>query len=289
MINEITIIGPGLIGASLGLAIKKKKIAKRIIGIDTNKSNLSYALKKGSIDLGFNKIDYRINNSDIFFLCTPVQSFIPIIESLIPFLKKDSIISDVGSVKSIFKKNTINKIKKKSDLVPGHPIAGTEFSGAKNSKSDLFLNKWCILTPEHCMPKNLKTIKKIWERIGMKVSVMSSSEHDKLMSLTSHLPHLIAFTIVGTAFKFNQKEKNRLLNFSAGGFRDFTRIAASDPTMWRDIFITNKNNILNTLKEFTKDLEAFRKLIEFEDEKEIFNFIKKTKFVRKKIVKLNQP
>ena len=166
MVNEITIIGPGLIGASLGLAIKKKKIAKRIIGIDTKKSNLSYALKKGSIVLGFDKIDYRINNSDIIF---------------------------------------------------------------------------------------------------------------------------IAFTIVGTAFKFNQKEKNRLLNFSAGGFRDFTRIAASDPTMWRDIFITNKNNILNTLKEFTKDLEAFRKLIEFEDEKEIFNFIKKTKFVRKKIVKLNQP
>ena len=289
MINQITIIGPGLIGSSLGLAIKKKKLAKIIIGIDNNKINLSHAIEKGAIDYGFNKIDHRICNTDIFFLCTPVKTFESIIYNLLPYLKKNSIISDVGSVKNIFKKNTVKKIKEKADLVPGHPIAGTEFSGAKNSKSNLFSNKWCILTPENSEPNNLKIVKKIWEKIGMKVSVMSGDEHDKLMSVTSHLPHLIAFTIVSTAFKFNQSEKNRFLNFSAGGFRDFTRIAASDPTMWKDIFLTNKKNILKTVKEFTKDIETFRKLIEFEDEKKILNFIKKTKFIRKKIVKLNQP
>lgn len=288
IINEVTIIGPGLIGSSLGLALKKKKIVNRIIGIDPDKKNLENAKNIGSIDISQSKPDSKINKSDILFLCSPVKTFPKIVDNILPYIKKGAIISDVGSVKNIFDKKTISNIRKVGDLVPAHPIAGTEFSGATNAKIDLFENKWCILTPENSSVRNISLIRKIWEKIGMKVSIMKSNEHDKLMSITSHLPHLIAFTIVGTASKYEKKEKNRLLNFSAGGFRDFTRIAASDPTMWRDIFLTNKKNMLKIIKEFSKDLEIFRKLIEVEDEKKIFDLINQTKSIRKKIVSLNQ-
>ncbi|MDC3090761.1 prephenate dehydrogenase/arogenate dehydrogenase family protein [Rickettsiales bacterium] len=287
-IEEVTIIGPGLIGASIGLALKQKKIVGKIIGIDKNKKNLHDAIKNGSIDIGLSEINEAISNSDLFFLCTPVSQIQPCIKKLIPFLKKDSIVTDVGSVKNIFPKKLFSELKKVSDFIPGHPIAGTEFSGAKNAIKDLFDNKWCIITPENNTKKNILKIKKIWEKIGMNVSLMTPEEHDKVMSITSHLPHLIAFTIVGTAISYDNKEKSKLLNFSAGGFRDFTRIASSDPKMWRDIFLNNKDNILDTVDKFVKDLKKFRTLINNNKSNEIYNFIKKAKSVRKKIINLKQ-
>jgi len=285
MIKEITIIGPGLIGSSLGLAIKKNRIAKKIIGIDKNKKNLLDALENKSIDIGYQEIDNKISGSDIFFLCSPVGDFENILLELEPYIKKGAIITDVGSVKNIFNNSISRRIKKIVDIVPGHPIAGTEFSGAKNAKKELFINKWCILTPES-KKKSTMIIKKLWENIGMKVSIMKADEHDKVMSITSHLPHLIAFTIVGSALNYSPKKKKQLLNFSAGGFKDFTRIASSDPKMWKDIFITNRRNILKTVDVFINNLNSFKSLIEEENTLKIMKFIKESKKIRKDIVKL---
>ena len=285
MIKEITIIGPGLIGSSLGLAIKKNRIAKKIIGIDKNRKNLFDALKNKSIDLGYQEIDNKISDSDIFFLCSPVGDFENILLELEPYIKKGAIITDVGSVKNIFNNTISKRIKKIVDIVPGHPIAGTEFSGAKNAKKELFINKWCILTPES-KKKSTMIIRKLWEKIGMKVSIMKADEHDKIMSITSHLPHLIAFTIVGSALNYSPKKKKQLLNFSAGGFKDFTRIASSDPKMWKDIFITNKKNIIKTVDVFINSLNSFKNLIEDENTLKIIKFIKESKKIRKDIVKL---
>ncbi len=283
-IDQVTIIGTGLIGASLGLALKKKKIANSIIGIDKSKVNLKNALQNHSIDEARTKIDSRIRKSEIIFLCTPVSLIDPITKKLIKFIRKNAIVSDVGSVKDCFQKETIQESMHNFHIVPGHPIAGTEHSGSKYAEEELFKNKWCIITPINNDKEPIKTISNIWKKIGMKISIMSVQEHDKIMSITSHLPHLIAFTIVGTAFNINVKKKKEMINFSAGGFRDFTRIGSSDSKMWTDIFIKNKKFILKTLDSFFDDINALKKYIIKNDYEKIFNLLKRTKEIRKKIL-----
>ncbi len=285
--NEITIVGPGLIGASLGLILKKKKIAKKIVGIDVSKKNLKDAIENKSIDEGRQNIDEKIRGSDVIFICTPVSLIDSIANQIFPYVSDHSIVTDVGSVKNCFAENTIKLYKKKSFLLPGHPIAGTEHSGAKSAKLSLFLNKWCILTPINKKKKQVSIISNMWKRIGAKISIMSADQHDKIMSITSHLPHLIAFTIVGTAFKIDLKKKKELINFSAGGFRDFTRIGSSDPKMWVDIFIHNRKYLLQTLKNFSSDIKILENSIKNCKEKEIFNILKKNKEIRKSIMKIS--
>jgi len=284
--NEITIIGPGLIGSSLGLALRDLKIVKSIVGIDKSKKNLSDAVKIGSIDEGRKIIDSRIEKSELIFLCTPVSTIDELVRVVINFSKKNTIISDVGSVKKIFKPSTIKLASKKCHLVPGHPIAGTEHTGAKFASKQLFQNKWCIITPINKNKKPINIISEIWKNIGMKISIMSQEEHDKIMSITSHLPHLIAFTIVGTAFDINVKKK--LFNFSAGGFRDFTRIGSSDPKMWTDIFLKNKKHIIKTLNNFSYDLEKIKSHIIKNEYEKIFNLLKRTKEIRKGILNVEK-
>lgn len=287
-IDEIAIIGPGLIGSSIALSAKKKKLVKRVIGIDTNLSNLKVALKIKALDKAYTKIDKNINKSSIIFVCTPVSMIPKLIKKTSAFINSNAIITDVGSVKNIFNSDFYNSIHLKENFVPGHPIAGTEFSGAKHSMNELFKNKWCLLTPEFSSKKNINIIKKFWSSIGMSVALMSPSDHDKVMSITSHLPHLIAFTIVEMAVKYNNKVKKDLMKFSAGGFRDFTRIASSDPTMWKDIFIKNKSNMTEIIDLFIKSLLEFKLLINNEDSAKISNLIKNSKQVRKKIISLKQ-
>ena len=284
--REITIIGPGLIGASLGLILKNKNIAKKIIGIDISQKNINDAIYNKSIDEGRFKIDKKIGNSDVIFICTPVSLIDSIANQIYPYLSNHTIVTDVGSVKNCFTTKTIKLYDKKSSLIPGHPIAGTEHSGAKSAKLSLFLNKWCILTPLNKKKKQLSIVSDIWKRIGAKISIMSADQHDKIMSITSHLPHLIAFTIVGTAFKIDLKKKKELINFSAGGFRDFTRIGSSDPKMWVDIFIHNRKYLLKTLKNFSSDIKILENSIKNCKEKEIFNLLKKNKGIRKSILKI---
>ena len=169
--------------------------------------------------------------------------------------------------------------------MPGHPVAGTEHSGAKNSLINLFDGKWCILTPLNQNKSARKIISDIWKSLGMKIAIMTTDEHDKIMSITSHLPHLIAFTIVNTAFELDIKKKKELINFSAGGFRDFTRIGSSDSNMWSDIFMENKKYIISTLDNFIHDLQKFRELIKNNEKEEIFEILKRTKIIRKSIIK----
>ena len=287
-IDEITIIGPGLIGSSLGLALKKKKIVKRIIGIDSSESNLKDALKNNSIDESRKIIDQRVSNSEFIFICTPVSFIDEIVSNLIPFVGKKNFITDTGSVKNIFKKSTVKNINAVSNFIPSHPIAGTENSGAKNALQGLFEDKWCILTPFSKNYKNIKKFSALWKYIGMEIATMSIDEHDKIMSITSHLPHLIAFTIVNTAFKIDVKKKKELINFSAGGFKDFTRIGSSDPKMWTDIFLSNNKHLISTLDDFIKDLKDFRELIKKNNLEDIFNLLKQTKDIRKSILKTNK-
>ena len=285
MFNEITIIGPGLIGASLGLALKSKKVCKKIVGIDKSQANLKDAIKIKAIDEGRNLVNNEIKKSSIIFICTPVSKINNLILEIAKHSTKNQIISDVGSVKDIFNAEILKLNNKKFSLVPGHPIAGTEYSGAANSKKNLFQNKWCILTPIKNKDKSTKLISKIWEDIGMKVAFMKMKEHDKIMSITSHLPHLIAFTIVGTAFNLDIKKKQALINFSAGGFKDFTRIGSSDPQMWTDIFFANKEYLNKTFNTFLKDIESFMQNLNSGNSEEIFMLLKRTKQIRKSILK----
>ncbi len=287
-IDEITIIGPGLIGSSLGLALKSKKIVKKVIGIDVSKNNLKDALNNNSIDESRNIIDQRISNSEFIFICTPVSFIDEIVSNLIPFVSKKNFVTDTGSVKNIFKKSTIKNISAISNFVPGHPIAGTEHSGAKNALQGLFKGKWCILTPFNKKYKNIRKFSELWKYIGMEIAIMSVDEHDKIMSITSHLPHLIAFTIVNTAFKIDIKKKKELINFSAGGFKDFTRIGSSDPKMWTDIFLSNNKHLISTLDDFIKDLKNFKELIKKNNIEEIFSLLKQTKDIRMSILKVNK-
>ena len=249
---------------------------------------MNKALEINAIDRGYQSINSNVSKSELVILCTPVGTFQTIINNLIPFIKKGAILTDVGSVKDIFNNDAVRRISKLCHIIPGHPIAGTEFSGSKNAKIDLFKNKWCILTPSKVSKDQVNKVKDLWELVGMKVSVMASDEHDRIMSVTSHLPHLIAFTIVGTAFKFDLKEKKKVVNFSAGGFRDFTRIASSDPEMWKDIFLHNRKNIIGTLDAFIEDLEKFKILIKKKKTMEIKTLIKKTKNIRKGVLNLKQ-
>ena len=285
MYKEITIIGPGLIGASLGLAIKSKRLCKKIVGIDISKRNLDDAKSIKAVDDIRKNIDERIQNSEIIFVCTPVRSINGIIQRISKYSKKDQIVTDVGSVKNIFEKNILSLNNKKFKLVPGHPIAGTEHSGAINAFSLIFKKKWCILTPISKRDKSVHTISNIWKKLGMHVAFMERKEHDKIMSITSHLPHLIAFSIVGTAFNLDIKKKNELINFSAGGFKDFTRIGSSDPKMWTDIFIENKHFLIDTLNLFLKDINELKKFIKSSDDLSIFKLLKRTKEIRKSILK----
>ena len=287
-IDEITIIGPGLIGSSLGLALKSKKIVRKIVGIDKSNNNLKDALNNNSIDESRNIIDQRVSKSEFIFICTPVSSIDGIVTKLVPFVTKKNFITDTGSVKNIFKKSTIKNISTISNFIPGHPIAGTENSGAKNAYARLFENKWCILTPFDKKDKNIKKLSTLWKYIGMEIATMPVDEHDKIMSITSHLPHLIAFTIVNTAFKIDIKKKRELINFSAGGFKDFTRIGSSDPKMWTDIFISNNKYLINTLDDFINDLKNFKELIKKNNLDEIFDLLKQTKNIRKSILKANK-
>lgn len=286
-IDEITIIGPGLIGSSLGLALKSKKIVKKIVGIDKSKNNLKDALNNNSIDESRNIIDQRVSKSEFIFICTPVSFIDEIVSKLVPFVSKKNFITDTGSVKNIFKKSTIKNISTISNFIPGHPIAGTENSGAKNAFNGLFEGKWCILTPIDEKDKNIKKVSALWKYIGMEIAIMRVDEHDKIMSITSHLPHLIAFTIVNTAFKIDIKKKKELINFSAGGFKDFTRIGSSDPKMWTDIFISNSKYLISTIDDFISDLKNFKGLIKKNNLDEIFDLLKQTKKIRKSILKVN--
>ena len=287
--KNILIIGCGLIGSSLLRAIADKKIAKKIFVYEKSKSNVLKIKKLRLSCEVVSDLKKVIPNLDLIILCTPLSEYEKIILKMNKYLLPKTIITDVGSSKEKSIGVIRKKLKKGIFWTSSHPIAGSEVSGPENGNKDLFLNKWCVLIKEkNTNSKHLSALKKFWEKIGSRVEIMDAKKHDVVFSMTSHLPHLIAYNLVKTATDFEKRQKYELIKFSAGGLRDFSRIAASNEVMWRDIFFNNQKNISKVIDLFVKNLRSFQKDIQSKNNKSIIKKLVETKKVRKKIIKLKQ-
>jgi cyclohexadieny/prephenate dehydrogenase len=287
--KNILIIGCGLLGSSLLRRINKKKMAKKIYIYEKSKTNISIIKKLKLPGIIVNKLQDGVIKSDLIILCTPMSEYKNLILKMNKFLLPKTIITDIASSKI----ETLKMIKKflRKDIywTSSHPISGSEVSGPKHGKQDLFVNKWCILIKDKkTKQKHLRFLNKFWKKIGTKVVLMTPEKHDKIFSITSHLPHLIAYNLVKSAQDFEKKQNYDLIKFSAGGLRDFSRIAASNEIMWRDIFFNNSQNMKIAIDLFIKNLNSFKKDIYLKNNKSILKKLTQTKKVRTKIVKLKQ-
>ncbi len=287
--KNILIIGCGLIGSSVLRAVHSQKISKNIYIFEKSKKNI-LLIKK--LKIGF-KIINKFNNININFdlviFCTPMSQYSKIILKINKFLTNETIVTDVGSTKELSTKNVKKQLKRNITWIPSHPIAGSEVSGAKHGDKNLFKNKWCILIKEkNIKKKHLSKLKSFWKKLGAKVIMMSPKEHDMVFSITSHLPHLIAYNLVKTATDFEKEKKYNLIKYSAGGLRDFSRIAASNEIMWRDVFFSNQKNIIFAIDLFIKNLNFFKNDIKLKNNNRIIKKLIDTKKVRKKIINLKQ-
>jgi len=288
MFDKITVIGCGLIGSSILRVIEKKNIAKEINAYDKSKEVSSYLAKNFKFKV-CNNITEAVNNADLVIISSPLSSYKEILSQIRSSLKKGSILTDTGSAKK-----EINKIIKETSLldvtwIASHPIAGTEYSGPESGFAELFEKKWCILSAdENTDKKEIIKLEKFWVNLGSKIKVMSFEHHDYVLSLTSHLPHAVAYSIVKTAISDDNKFKDDIIQYSAGGLRDFTRIAASDPLMWKDIFIDNSENILKVLDNYSKNLDEIKSAIKNKDSKKLLEIFSSTRKVRKEIIEAGQ-
>ena len=289
MFDQISIIGCGLIGSSIFKGLKKVGSIKKIITYDNDKS-VNEIIKKDKLsDEIFKSAGDAVKNSDLIIIATPISSFENVLNSIKDNLKTGSILTDTCSVKTgvskIFKKMNL----KNSVCIPGHPVAGIENSGPKAGFADLFKNRWTILTPSKSTDENtVQKVSNFWESLGSKIKIMSDEDHDKILTFTSHLPHVVAYNIVKTSMSHDEEVKDDIIKYSAGGLRDFTRIAASDPIMWRDIFIDNSALIIQAIDKFIKNLDEFKKAISEKDSKKLIEIFEKSKDFRKSIVKAGQ-
>jgi len=289
MFSSVSIIGCGLIGSSILRAVHNKNLAKEIKVFDHSKEVVTY-LKKENIHQNITSdIRQCVNSSDLIIIATPLSSYKKIILSIKDHLKKGAILTDTGSVKKEVIKIIHNINLKDVYWIPSHPIAGTEESGPKAGYAEMFENRWCIISPtENCDEQPIKSLKEFWEAVGSKVKIMPPEEHDKILSLTSHLPHAIAYNIVRTVMNVEDKLKQEVIQYSAGGLRDFTRIAASNPLMWKDIFLDNSENIIKDIDNFAEKLQELKKAINDKNGDKLFQIFNSTKEVRKEIIKAGQ-
>ena len=289
MFKKITIIGLGLIGSSIARAIKKKNLCKNLIAHDKSASVLKTVLKLKIANQIEKNVKKSVENSDLVIICTPLGTYKNIVSNIKNNLKKTCILTDVGSAK-IYVTQVVSKLINRNTIwIPAHPIAGTEQSGPRAGFADLFKNRWCIITPTNKKNSSyIKKLNKFWKRIGCKVQYMSAEHHDKVMAITSHIPHLIAYNIVGTAANLEKDTKSEVIKYSASGFRDFTRIASSDPIMWRDIALNNRKQILHMLDKFNSDLKNLKGAILKRDKNKLFKLFSKTRKIRQAIVKAGQ-
>ena len=289
MFNQVTIIGCGLIGSSIFKRLKKVGSIKKLITYDKDETVTEVIKKDKLSDEIFDKPSEAVKNSDLIVIATPISSLESVLNSIKGNLKNGSILTDTCSVKKGVSKIFKNMNLKSSICIPGHPVAGTENSGPKSGNIDLFQNRWTILTPDkNINEQDIKKVSKFWESMGSKVKIMTAENHDKILSFTSHLPHAIAYNIVQTSMANDDKTKDEIIRYSAGGLRDFTRIAASDPIMWRDIFIDNSSLIIEGIDKFIKNLDEFKKAIAEKDSKKLLEIFKKSKEFRKSIIEAGQ-
>ena len=289
MFEEISIIGCGLIGSSILRAIEKKNISKKTIVYDKSREVLSY-LKNNNLNISITSdIKIATKNADLIIIATPLSSYKEILLSIKDNLKKNVILTDTGSAKKEVNKIIDNLNLKDLSWIASHPIAGTEDSGPQAGFAELFENRWCIISPsKNSKEDDVQKLKNFWEKIGSKIKVMTFEDHDYILALTSHLPHAIAYNIVKTAISNDDKFKQDVIQYSAGGLRDFTRIAASDPVMWRDIFIDNSENILKILDKFSHNLDEMKMAIREKNGEKLIKIFSSTKDIRKEIIKAGQ-
>ena len=287
--NNVFIIGCGLLGSSLVRRISKKKIAKKIFIFEKSKSNISKIKKLKLPGTIVKSLENGVVNSDLIFICTPMSEYKKLILKINKFILPKTLITDIGSSKIESSKIIEKFLKKGIHWIRSHPIAGSEVSGPEHGKEDMFKGKWCVLIKDKkTNSRHLKFFNSFWKKMGSKTIIMNSEKHDKIFSITSHLPHLIAYNLVKSAQDYEKVSKFNLIKYSAGGLRDFSRIAASNEIMWRDIFFDNKVHITKAIDLFIKNLRSFRKDINKKNNKSILKKLIQTKKVRTKIIRLKQ-
>ena len=288
MFNKISIIGCGLIGSSILRAVEEKKLATKISAYDKSSKVIDYLKKNFSVEICSNISDV-VKDSDLVVIASPLSSYKEILLSIHTSLKENVILTDTGSAKKEVNKIISNLNLKNVNWIASHPIAGTEYSGPEAGFASLFKNRWCIISADKKVAEDkIKSLENFWSKLGSKTKLMTFEDHDYVLSLTSHLPHAVAYSIVKTAINKEDKFKDDVIQYSAGGLRDFTRIAASDPLMWKDIFIDNSENILKVLDNYSKNLNEVKDAIKNKDSKKLLEIFSSTKKVRKEIIEAGQ-
>lgn len=289
MFQRVALIGIGLIGSSISHACRRANLAGTIVGSARTPATVATALELGLIDEGFASASEAVRGADLVILCVPVGLCGAIAAEIGPHLAPGAIVTDVGSVKGTIVRDMAPYIPAGVHFVPGHPIAGTEQSGPQSGFAELFDQRWCILTPEaETDPGAVAKLRAFWEALGSHVEIMTAEHHDMVLAITSHVPHLIAFNIVNTAAHLGRVTNSEVIKFSAGGFRDFTRIAASDPTMWRDVFLNNKDAVLEMLGRFQEDLVSLQRAIRFGDGEALHQTFSDARTIRRGVIQAGQ-
>jgi cyclohexadieny/prephenate dehydrogenase len=289
MFERVALLGLGLIASSISHAIRRKGLVAHIAGFARSAETRETALRIGLVDSIHDSATSAVKDADLVILCSPVGTYGVLAQEIAPFLKPGAILTDVGSVKGAVVRDVAPHVPEGVIFIPGHPIAGTEQSGPLSGFAELFDHRWCILTPLPGNPPGaVQTLEDFWIALGSKVERMAPDHHDMVLAMTSHLPHIIAYTTVATAGDVEEVTQSEVIKFSAAGFRDFTRIAASDPTMWRDIFLNNKDAVLEMLGRFTEDLAVLQRAIRWGDGETLFNLFSRAREIRRGIIAAGQ-
>jgi cyclohexadieny/prephenate dehydrogenase len=288
-VGKLALIGVGLIGSSIARAVRRGGLAGQIAGVTRSAASRDVCRELGIVDAAYLDPRRAVRDADLVIFCSHLSSYEPIARKIASALKPGAIVSDVGSVKACVAEYIGPHLPAGVHLVPAHPVSGTENSGPAAGFAELFDNRWCILTPgPDADPAAVATVSAFWRAIGSKVEIMEPHHHDLVLAVTSHLPHLIAYNIVGTAADLESVTKGEVIKYSAGGFRDFTRIAASDPEFWRDVFLINREAVLEMLGRFTEDLIALQRLIRWGAGDELYDQFKRNRDIRRRIIAAGQ-
>ena len=289
LFDTLALVGVGLIGSSIARAARAQGAVREIVATARSPKTRARAAELGLADRVVETNAEAVTGADLVIVCIPVGVCGTVAKEIGPLLKPGAIVSDVGSVKGSILRDMVPHLPKNVHFVPAHPVAGTEHSGPDAGFAELFENRWCILTPpEGVDPAAVDRLAAFWRLLGAKVEIMTAEHHDIVLAITSHIPHLIAYNIVGTAADVEEVTQSEVIKFSAGGFRDFTRIAASDPVMWRDVFLNNKEAVLEMLGRFSEDLAALQRMIRWDDGAALEALFTRTRAIRRSIIEAGQ-
>ena len=289
LFDRVALIGAGLIGSSLGRAIRQEQLAKSVTAYSRRSDTRKRLSHLGIVDSVAESIEEAVDGADLIIISVPVGSSEDVAVRIGPHIKPDAVVTDTGSVKESVIRAITPHIPNSANFVPGHPIAGTENSGPEAGFASLFEGRWCVITPtDDTSESAIDQVTNLWRRVGSNVDIMTPAHHDKVLAITSHIPHLIAFNIVGTVADLEGDTKMEVVKYAAGGFRDFTRIAASDPEMWRDVFMENREAVLEMLGRFSEDLSALQRAIRRGDANSLETKFTRTRDLRRRVIDAKQ-